>query len=203
MRFLCAYPWNKSVIITALCRKTSIHRMVNYNQSLNYRLLGRAFHTIKSYLKHSVLRLKAVIFLSLLIQAFFCNRSWCPSRLCRLRTYFRSQIAISESSSVYCTSLLSSTVHKWFCHTVPSGLPCAQVHSRTILCFVTALLSACFNSHHLCEGLCISRLFLLTFFKPPRESGFWFIAENHKTEQHDRSIKNVSPIFHISPCPLP
>ena len=44
--------------------------MVNYNQSLNYRLLGRAFHTIKSYLKHSVLRLKAVNFLSLLIQAF-------------------------------------------------------------------------------------------------------------------------------------
>ena len=44
--------------------------MVNYNQSLNYRLLGRAFQTIKSCLKHSVLRLKAVIFLSLLIQAF-------------------------------------------------------------------------------------------------------------------------------------
>ena len=27
----------------------------------------------------------------------------------------------------------SPTVHKWFCHTVPSGLPCAQVRSRTIL----------------------------------------------------------------------
>ena len=26
---------------------------------------------------------------------------------------------------------------------------------------------------------------------------------NHKTEQRNRSIKNVSPIFHISPCPLP
>ena len=50
-----------------------------------------------------------------------------------LRTYFRSQIAISESKSVYCTSLLSPTVHKWFCHTVPSGPPCTQVRSRTII----------------------------------------------------------------------
>ena len=69
--------------------------------------------------------------------------------------------------------------------------------------FVTALLSAQFNSHRLCEGFCISRIFLLSYFGPLRESGFWFIAENHKTEQRNRSIKNVSPIFHISPYPLP
>ena len=69
--------------------------------------------------------------------------------------------------------------------------------------FVTALLSALFSSHRLCEGLCISRLFLLTFFRPLRESGFWFIAGNHKTEQRNRSIKNVSPIYLISLCPLP
>ena len=43
--------------------------------------------------------------------------------------------------------------------------------------FVTALLSALLNSHRLCEGLCISRLFLLLYFGPPRESGFWFFEE--------------------------
>ena len=44
--------------------------MVNYNQSLNYRLSGRAFQTIKSYLKHSDLKRKIVRNPSLLIQAF-------------------------------------------------------------------------------------------------------------------------------------
>ena len=44
--------------------------MVNYNQSLNYRLLGRAFQTIKSDLKHSDLKRKIVKNPSLLIQAF-------------------------------------------------------------------------------------------------------------------------------------
>lgn len=28
--------------------KIPVHQTVNYNQSLNYRLLGRAFHTIKA-----------------------------------------------------------------------------------------------------------------------------------------------------------
>ena len=50
--------------------KIPVHQTVNYNQSLNYRLLGRAFHTIKSYLKHSDLRRKIVRNPSLLIQAF-------------------------------------------------------------------------------------------------------------------------------------
>lgn len=202
MRFLCAYPWNKSVIITALCRKTSIHRMVNYNQSLNYRLLGRAFHTIKSYLKHSVLRLKAVNFF-----------------LCWYKHFLQSKLM--SVSSMQATHLFSFTeCHKWkqFCilH-FASFAHCAQVvlsqcTIRSAVCagsqsnnprFVTALLSAHFSSNHLCEGLCISRLFLLSFFGPPRESGFWFFYRNHKPGQRNRSIKNVSPIFYISPCPLP
>ena len=202
MRFLCASPWNKSVIITALCRKTPIHQMVNYNQSLNYRLLGRAFQTIKSYLKHSDLRLKAVNFY-----------------LCWYKHFLQSKLM--SVSSMQATHLFSFTdCHKWkqFCilH-FASFAHCAQVvlsHCtiRSAVCagsqsnnpyFVTALLSAHFSSQRLSEGLCISRLFLLSFFRPPRESGFWFIAENHKTEQRNRSIKNVSPIFYISPCPLP
>ena len=92
--------------------KIPVHQTVNYNQSLNYRLLGRAFHTIKSYLKHSDLVNEKTCSRS--DTRVFCNRSLCPFRLCRVRTYFRSQIAISESEPVYCTSLLSPTVQKWF-----------------------------------------------------------------------------------------
>ena len=92
--------------------KIPVHQTVNYNQSLNYRLLGRAFHTIKSYLKHSDLVNEKACSRS--DTRVFCNRSLCPFRLCMVRTYFRSQIAISESKSVYCTSLLSPTVQKWF-----------------------------------------------------------------------------------------
>ena len=47
----------------------SIHRTVNM-QSLNHRLSGRAFHTIKSYLKHSDLKRIIIRNPSLLIQAF-------------------------------------------------------------------------------------------------------------------------------------
>lgn len=82
--------------------KIPVHQTVNYNQSLNYRLLGRAFHTIKSYLKHSDLVNEKTCSRS--DTRVFCNRSLCLFRRCRVRTYFRSQIAISESSSVYCTS---------------------------------------------------------------------------------------------------
>lgn len=154
--------------------KIPVHQTVNYNQSLNYRLLGRAFHTIKSYLKHSDLRRKIVKNSSFADTSIFCNRSWCPFRLCRVRTYFRSQIAISESEPVYCTSLLSPTVYKWFCHTVPSGPPCTQVRSRTIsvssrLCYphyrLTRPMLPTFNSHHLCEGHCISRLLRTANFR--------------------------------------
>ena len=98
-------------------------------------------------------------------------------------------------SSMQATHLFSFTeCHKWkqFCilH-FASFAHCAQVvlshcYLRSAVCagsqsnnpyFVTALLSALFSSHRLCEGLYISRLFLLTFFRPPRESGFWFFAE--------------------------
>ena len=107
-------------------------------------------------------------------------------------------------SSMQATHLFSFTDrHKWkqFCilH-FASFAHCAQVvlsHCtiRSAVCagsqsnnprFVTALLAAHFSSHRLCEGLCISRLFLLTFFRPLRESRFWFIAGNHKTEQRNR-----------------
>ena len=148
--------------------KIPAHQTVNYNQSLNYRLLGRAFHSIKSYLKHSDLVNEKTCSRS--DTRVFCNRSLCPFRLCRLRTYFRSQIAISESEPVYCTSLLSPTVHKWFCHTVPSGLPCAQVRSRTIsvssrLCYPHILIRITFVKGFAYHDFSYS-------FGPPRESGF-------------------------------
>ena len=74
--------------------------------------------------------------------------------------------------------------------------------SRTIFCFVTTLLSALLNSHRLCEGLCISRLFLLTFFRPPRESGFWFFAEIIKPSNVIGRLKmcRLSSIYHPVRC---
>ena len=94
-----------------------------------------------------------------------------------LCTYFRSQIAISESRSVYCTSHSLSTVQKVvLSHCTIRFAVCAGSQSNNPR-FVTALLSALLNSHRLCEGLCISRLFLLLYFGPPRESGFWFFEE--------------------------
>ena len=59
--------------------------------------------------------------------------------------------------------------------------------------FVTALLSAQFNSHRPCEGFCISRIFLLSYFGPLRERGFWFIAENHKTVYRNSVITILHP----------
>ena len=121
-------------------------------------------------------------------------------------------------SSMQATHLFSFTdCHKWkqFCilH-FASFAHCAQVvlsHCtiRSAVCaglqsnnprFVTALLSAHFSSHRLCEGLCISRLFLLSFFRPLRESGFWFIVGNHKTEQRNRSNAYLPLLSHR---PLP
>ena len=67
--------------------------------------------------------------------------------------------------------------------------------------FVTALLSAHFYSHYLCEGLCISRLFLLSYFGPLRESGIWLIAGNHKTEQRNRlHLASLFTIYHPVRC---
>ena len=60
--------------------------------------------------------------------------------------------------------------------------------------FVTALLSALFYSHRLCEGLCISRLFLLSFFRPLRESGFRFFAETIKPSNVIGHLHSVMPI---------
>ena len=123
-------------------------------------------------------------------------------------------------SSMQATHLFSFTdCHKWkqFCilH-FASFAHCAQVvlsHCtiRSAVCagsqsnnprFVTALLSALFTSHHLREGLCISRLFLLSFFGPLHESGFWLITGNHKTEQRNRSLtlRDAHLIYHPVRC---
>ena len=112
-----------------------------------------------------------------------------------LRTYFRSQTAISESKSVYCTS-----------HFRP---PCTSG-------FVTLYRSVCRVRRFAVEqspfrlgsairtigwhALCYQPLIHITFVKgfayhdfsilpisgPLHESGVWFIAANHKTGQRNR-----------------
>ena len=118
-------------------------------------------------------------------------------------------------SSMQATHLFSFTdCHKWkricILH-FASFAHCAQVvfsHCtiRSAVCagsqsnnphFVTALLSALFNSHCLCEGLCISRLFLLSCFGPLRESGIWLITGNHKPSNVIGRLEIVSPIYHV------
>lgn len=114
-----------------------------------------------------------------------------------LCTYFRSQTAISESKSIYCTSLLPPTVHKWFCHTVPSGLPCTQVRSRTIsvssrLCYPHSLIHIAFVKGFVYHDFSYS-------FGPLRESGVWFITANHKTGNIiDTASCNVYPYLFIT-----
>ena len=123
-------------------------------------------------------------------------------------------------SSMQATHLFSFTdCHKWkricILH-FASFAHCAQVvlsHCtiRSAVCagsqsnnphFVTALLSAHFNSHYLCEGLCISRHFLLSCFGPLRESGIWLITGNHKPGQRNRSLtfRDAYLIYHPVRC---
>ena len=86
-------------------------------------------------------------------------------------------------------------------HCATRSAVCAGSQSNNP-CFVTALLSAHFNSHRLCEGLCISRLFLLTYFGPLRESGIWLITGNHKPGPRNRSLTfhDAHLIYHPVRC---
>lgn len=113
----------------------------------------------------------------------------------QLRTYFRSQIATSESKSVYCTSIFrplctsgSVTLYRSVC----------RVRRFAVKQFPFRYGSAIrtIGWHALCYQPLIHIAFVKGFayhdfsysFGPPRESGFWFIAVNHKTGQHNRFI---------------
>ena len=126
-----------------------------------------------------------------------------------LRTYFRSQIAISENSSVYCTSQL--------CPLCTSGLvtlyhPVCRVRRFAVeqSSFRHGSAIRTIGWHAICCQPLIHTAFVKGFvyhdfsysFGPPRESDLWFFTANHKPGNVIGRLKmcRLSSIYHPVRC---